>query len=982
MGKKSESKRRSLPKTSDVLLTEKLKDSNDLSNTDVQSLIHELQVHQIELETQNKELRRAQLELEESRDKYAEWYDFASVGYFTLNENSIIVELSLAAAALLGVERNNLLKQLFSRYVAEENHDVFYSYRKRLLETKTTQTSNLKMLRKDHTHFFAQLEGIASFDDEGKFSHFRMAILDITEHKRTEEALRRQIEILDLANDTIMIRDFSHVITYWNQGAEWLYGWMKEEAVGKTAPDLLQTEFPKPLEEINEELLREGRWEGELVRTKRDGTRVKLSSRWTLQRDIERKPAAILEISRDITEQRQIEIAIKQQRDFYEALLKTQSDVGECFFVIEDDRIIFVNEACEKISGYSKSEMTTMPSFLDIIVPEQHDLIRDQLHKRLFGQELGGQFELGILNKNRELVNLEIAMHTVKVGERAQLIVIGRDISERKRAEDALYKSEERLRIALEGASLGNWDWNLENGNLEWSERCKAMFGLDPDTVMSYEVFLSALHPDDRFLTDQAVRDALENHKNYDIEYRTVWADGSIHWIHARGLVIYDVYGKPRRMLGIAMDITERKLNEETLSYLIGETQEARDHFAFLAKASALLSESLDYETTLKSLARLAVPTIADWCTVDIVMDDGSVKRIAVAHVDPARLETAYELQRRYPLDLNAPHGVPNVLRTGQPEFYPEITDSLLVSVAQDEEHLRVLRELNLGSAICMPITTHGKTIGVITLEWAESGQRYSVNDIAILTELSHRASTAIENAKLYQTATEEINERKKAEQWAKSSLQEKEMLLKEIHHRVKNNLQIISSLLSLQSRGIDSIEAREELRESQNRVKSMALIHEKLYQSGNFAGVEFRKYAKSLANHLFRSYGTKKIKLKINIDGVLLNIDKAVPCALILNELLTNSLKHAFPPGEDRTDVPRGEIRIALHLDNRRGDPAGLYYTLTIGNDGAPFPKDVNFRNTKSLGLRLVCALTKQLDGNIELDTSSGTEFRITFSP
>lgn len=216
-----------------------------------------------------------------------------------------------------------------------------------------------------------------------------------------------------------------------------------------------------------------------------------------------------------------------------------------------------------------------------------------------------------------------------------------------------------------------------------------------------------------------------------------------------------------------------------------------------------------------------------------------------------------------------------------------------------------------------------------------------------------------------------DITYRKQAEEQIRRSLREKEVLLKEIHQRVKNNLQIISSLLNLQSRNITGKKAREKFKESQNRVKSMAIIHEKLYQSENLEGIYFQEYIRSLLKYLFSSYRVSpdKVKLKINADNMLLSIDKAIPCGLIVNEIVSNSLKYAFP--HER----QGEALIGF-------SPNGDNYTLVVSNNGVSFPENVGFRKTKSLGLQLVCALVEQLRGTIELDRSRGTEFRITFGP
>ncbi|MBZ2164632.1 hypothetical protein K8N75_00995 [Methanobacterium sp. VT] len=215
----------------------------------------------------------------------------------------------------------------------------------------------------------------------------------------------------------------------------------------------------------------------------------------------------------------------------------------------------------------------------------------------------------------------------------------------------------------------------------------------------------------------------------------------------------------------------------------------------------------------------------------------------------------------------------------------------------------------------------------------------------------------------------EEIKERENMEKEIKTSLEEKEMLLKEIHHRVKNNLMIISSLLNLQSGYIKDKESQVIFKESQNRARSMALIHERLYQSTDLKRIDFGEYITSLSNELFHTYvaDPSLIKLKINVDDIFLDINTAIPLGLIVNELITNSLKHAFPDGMN------GEIVIDFH-------PLDAHYEFTVIDNGIGFPEDLDYKNNESLGLQLVNSLTDQIDGEIELDRNNGTEFKITF--
>jgi signal transduction histidine kinase/ActR/RegA family two-component response regulator len=171
---------------------------------------------------------------------------------------------------------------------------------------------------------------------------------------------------------------------------------------------------------------------------------------------------------------------------------------------------------------------------------------------------------------------------------------------------------------------------------------------------------------------------------------------------------------------------------------------------AFLSDASAALGGSLDYEATLRTVAQLAVPRIADWCAVDIVDDHGRVQRLAAAHVDPARIELARTLRDRYPDDPNAPGGIRHVIRTGTPVMYPTISDAMLVASARDPEHLRAMRALSIGSVIMVPLAAHGRTFGALTFVYAESGRRYTDADFRFAQDVGYRSALAVENARAY----------------------------------------------------------------------------------------------------------------------------------------------------------------------------------------------------------------------------------------
>ncbi len=264
--------------------------------------------------------------------------------------------------------------------------------------------------------------------------------------ENTLSMLELQARLIDLSHDAIIVCDPARRIYTWNRGAEQLYGWTEEEARGQITHNLLLAELPVPLSQIEQQLESEGQWEGELIHTCRDGQRIIVESRWVLERDAQGKPLAIMEVNRDVTARKQMEI-----------------------------------------------------------------------------------------------------------------------------------EQEERVRLAMNAAQAGMWEWNTITNRMEWTEQCKALFGLPVETVMSYDLFLSKVHPDDRERVSQEVQRSLKDHYLYESEYRVIWPDGSIHWLTSRGRASYDEQGDALGMLGIVHDITERKRLERILSQSEIEIQSLRN---------------------------------------------------------------------------------------------------------------------------------------------------------------------------------------------------------------------------------------------------------------------------------------------------------------------------------------------------------------------------------------------------------------------
>ena len=238
---------------------------------------------------------------------------------------------------------------------------------------------------------------------------------------------------------------------------------------------------------------------------------------------------------------------------------------------------------------------------------------------------------------------------------------------------------------------------------------------------------------------------------------------GAERWSIVNASPVYDPQGRVQFAINIFRDITERMRMFEAEHIARAQAEAAQQRLEFLARASRILARSLDYQTTLRRLARLAVPWLADWCAVDLVQDNGATSRVAVAHVDPARAEVAYELERRFPRDPDAPRGLPYVLSTGRSELYPAVPDDLLEQMVRTSEHLELIRQLGFRSCIVVPLKVRDQVIGALTLAAAESGRRYGEEELALAEELAQRAAVAVDNARLYREATmlnEELEQR------------------------------------------------------------------------------------------------------------------------------------------------------------------------------------------------------------------------------
>ncbi len=618
----------------------------------------------------------------------------------------------------------------------------------------------------------------------------------------------------------------------------------------------------------------------------------------------------VTELTKEIVRRKAAEAALHEKS---ESLQVTLASIGDAVIATDAGGIVtFLNPIAEALTGWSQEEAAGKPleTIFHIVNEKTRRLVENPVAKVI-----------------REGVIIGLANHTLLIardgterpiddsgapirgseGEILGAVLVFRDISERRRIEQETRTNEERLRLALEAGRMGTWDWNILTNAVTWSPGLEAIHGMTEGTFeQTFEAVQTTIHAEDRERFLRTITASLQEDKAYHIEYRMVWPDGAIHWIEGRGQVFHDEVGKPVRMMGIGMDIDERKRTEH--------------HLRFLADASAELAVVVDHESTLRKVAHLAVPFFADWCAVDLAETGGLVRRLAVTHVDPAKVSLAQELARRYPPDPNAQRGVHHVLRAGRSELVPDIPDDLLSREVRDEEHLRLLRELGLKSYMCVPLKVRGKILGVLSFVMADSGRRYQASDLALAEDLAHRAAVAVENARLYQELQEA--DRRKNE------------FLATLAHELRNPLAPVRNGLQILRLAADRPDALEQARQMMDRQLGhmVRLIDDLLDVSRITRGkIELRKERVDLASIVHSALEASRsaiegagheLTVKLPSQPIVLYADPTRLTQVVSN-ILNNAARYTPPSGRVwLTRRTRGRASHRARARHRPGHP------------------------------------------------------------
>jgi PAS domain S-box-containing protein len=749
-------------------------------------------------------------------------------------------------------------------------------------------------------------------DEEGNVKSVLVQYHDMTHEKKVEksqkkikkalkESEQRLSEIIDFLPDATFAIDQNGRVIIWNQAMEKMTGVPSEEILGKG-----NYEYSRPFYGIRRPILidlvheSDQKIEDNYHFVKKEGNVILAEAEATLKDELRTLWGKVvplydsrgningaIEAIRDITESKKAFTSVKGEFNFLQHLMDT---IPSPLFYKDIDHVYKgCNTAFEEFAGLKKDEIIGR-TVQEVFPKELATVFHESDSKLLKNHGLDvyeAEVEYADGSKHTMLFNKTTFQD--QHGKVAGLIGVMVDISQLKKAEQALQISESLYRTIFENKGTGtiifDEDFTIKMVNSEM-ERLSGY----PREELEGETWTKFIHPED-------LPKMVNFHQN-----RELTPDSAPSRYETR------VINEERNILITEITVNKILGTDEYVTSVIDLTEQKEAQ-------QKIIDTKNFYENIIERINEGI--WVSNENNVIIYVNEGNLK-IAGA-------------KRGEALGMNVLKDFPEDLTRAFVPYYVEARKTL------NPVHYPPLRVKSHDGRVTY------QTGWLIPLE--VDGEFRSM--ICTITD---------------------DTDRKKAEDKIKDSLLEKEILLREIHHRVKNNLQIISSLLNLQTQFVEGEETVNVLKESQGRVKAMSMVHEKLYQSPNLKDINFKNYIEQLVSDLFYSYGVEleSVEKQIKVEDLSIGIDTAIPCGLIINELVTNSLKYAFPDG-------KGKIRVEL-------EPIHDKIKLVIFDNGIGLPEEVSPKKTETLGLQLVKNLVNQLDGTLKINRSHGTEFTIIF--
>jgi len=532
--------------------------------------------------------------------------------------------------------------------------------------------------------------------------------------------------IVQSCDVAIYSEDLKGIINSWNRAAEQMFGYSASEAIGQPIYLIIPEHYRAEEDDVQRRI-----HAGELVghyntvRRRKNGERIHVSMVASPVRTPDGAVVGVSKVARDITVQKQLEAQLSLKSGLIELS-------HEAIFAWDsNDGIVEWNTGCERLYGYPREEAIGRISheLLETIYPQPLDTIIATLTDR--GEWSG---ELRHRTRDGREVIVESRQQVIDIDGRSLVLETNRDVTDRRLAEAA----RGQLAALVESCEDAIIAKDLAGNITSWNRAAERTYGYTPREAIGKSIRL--IVPKERWNEEDEVLARIRRGETVQ-HFETIRCrkDRSEIPVSLTMSPIHDPSGAIVGVSKIARDISAQK--------------HARQRAGFLAEAGTVLAGSLEYLTTLKTVANLAVPSIADWCAVDILTEERKLERLAVAHVDPEKIDLARTIRSRYE-DPASPFSPLSVLRTGTPAMLKEITDDMIVAAARgDEERVALVRSLGLRSYMIVPLTARGRTLGALTLATAESGRFYTEDDFRFAQDIAFRAALAVDNARAYNDA-------------------------------------------------------------------------------------------------------------------------------------------------------------------------------------------------------------------------------------
>ena len=848
---------------------------------------------------------------------------------------------------------------------------------------------------------------------------------DVTSRHAAEEASGFLASIVQSTQDAVIGHTLDGVIMTWNRAAAELYGYRAEEAVGQPVEMLIAPELRERSRGFTQ-----GISQGESVpqydsaAVRKTGERVSVSVSLSPVRNAAGNVIAAAAIVRDMTQHNRDVEALRNSEERFRTVFEN-APFGMCLST-PAMQLVEVNGAFCRMLGYSQQELVQL-GWGPVTHPDDLPISKDAIDCLLRAKPTCAEFEKRYLHRDGHVIWARVSVSVLEDVDGSWCFVTQvEDITQTRLTSETLRRSEEKYRRLLANLPDVTWTVASQGQTTYISSNATAMFGYTPEEIcQTPDLWTSTLHPEDRSAVLEAFAGLFAGNRPYDVEYRIRRKDGRWIRVHSRAMRTFEEDGILYAD-GVVTDITGRceaeealRESEEKYRALITNipdvvwTADAARHSTFVSRnCQAMLGytpeeicrpdgwfgliDPVDRERVETEYRKLfsggqgynfeyrvrhkdgRMIWVRDRAVTSYVRDgqlyaDGCISDVTEYKLRSQLIE---RLQRRTEFILNsAGEGILGLDADGNLTFVNPAAARMVgaprVQLVGRDLHA-VLRHSDGNGGKC----THAHCVILASLR--DGKEHRGTGNLFRLADgdgfpVEFTSTPKIEDGRMMGAVVvlRDVTEARRTEERIKASLKEKEALLREIHHRVKNNLQIVCSLLKLNARSLQDPAAKLIFEDTQHRVKAMAMVHETLYRSGNLAGIDFCDYVPKLAEHLLHAYGlsARQVPVTLDVESVILPIDVAIPCALMLTELITNSAKHAFSVER------RGQLWIAFR---RASEPSWLMEVRDSGSSAPPETAPV--KSGSSFGLELVKLLTEQLNGELRITRNPGFCVSIVF--